>query len=162
MVAEKLEELTARNFQKRPENRHSAYYEEEKSFMLPLPTTTYESAIWTKGKVPADYLITDGINKYFVPFNLIGEHVEIRVTRYIVEAFFNGSRVASHFRLKSLQRDPIVKEEHMPEEHRKYLFYNEEAFKEWAQSVGEFTNKVVEHFLTSGSVPEQVLKPVLV
>lgn len=158
MVAEKLEELNARNFQKRPGNRRSAYYEEEKSFMLPLPTTPYEPAVWTKGKVPADYLITDGINKYSVPFNLIGEHVDIRVTRYIVEAFFNGSRVASHFRLKTPQRDPIVKEEHMPEEHRKYLYYNEGAFKEWAQSVGEFTSKVVEYFLTSGSVPEQGFK----
>ncbi|MGI6544655.1 MAG: Mu transposase domain-containing protein [Limnochordia bacterium] len=39
--------------------------------------------------------MTDGKNKYSVPFDLIGEEVHIRLTSRTIEAFFNGSRVAS-------------------------------------------------------------------
>ena len=50
-------------------------------------------------KVPYDYLISDGKNKYSVPYNLIGEKVDIRVTKNLVEVYYHGSRVASHRRL---------------------------------------------------------------
>lgn len=37
-------------------------------------------------KVQNDYLISDGINKYSVPFDLIGEQVDIRLTSATVES----------------------------------------------------------------------------
>src|SRR5699024_1565598 len=84
-------------------------------------------------KVPLDYLITDGKNKYSVPFDLIGEEVDIRLTKTMVEVFFHGSRVASHKRVLRPLRDPIVQPEHMPIEHRKYLTYNADEFIRWGQ-----------------------------
>lgn len=70
-----------------------------------------------------DYLITDGLNKYTVPFDLIGEHVDVRVTSDSVEVFFHQTRVAAHVRHKQAQREPIRVTEHMPPEHQKYLAY---------------------------------------
>lgn len=67
----------------------------------------------------SDYLISDGKNKYSVPFDLIGEKVQIRLTKNIYEVFFNGGRVVSHDRLSNPQRHPIVVQSHMPQEHRK-------------------------------------------
>lgn len=157
-VAQKLEKLNDRPFKQRTGSRRSAYLEEEKEFMLPLPERDFEPAVWSVAKVPNDYLITDGRNKYSVPYNLIGEQVNIRVTRNIVEIFFHGSRVASHLRFQTAQHDPIVKPEHMPSEHRKYLNYNADSFKEWAATVGAMTSKVVQHFLTAGKAPEQGYK----
>lgn len=40
-------------------------------------------------------------------------------------------------------------------EHRKYLSYNANEFTRWAQTVGQYTQHVVEHFLSSGRAPEQ-------
>ena len=154
-VAEKLEDLNKRPFKKREGNRRTAYYDEEKAFMKPLPVTPYEPAVWSTVKVPLDYLISDGKNKYSVPFDLIGEEVNIRLTRNFVEIFFHGSRVASHKRISRQQRDPIIQPEHMPMEHRKYLSYNADEFLRWAHTAGESTTAVVKHFLTAGSEPEQ-------
>jgi hypothetical protein len=157
-VAEKLEKLNGRAFQKMAGTRRNAYFEEEKPFMMPLPAIAFEPAVWSVAKVPNDYLVTDGRNKYSVPCNLIGEKVDIRVTRNVVEVFFHGSRVASHRRLQTLQRDPLVKFEHMPQEHQRYLAYNADDFSRWAMTVGSMTEKAVAFFLESGKAPEQGYK----
>lgn len=157
-VAEKLEELNARPFKQRKGCRKTAFMEEEKAFLLPLPPCDFEPAVWSAAKVSVDYLVTDGRNKYSVPCNLIGEQVDIRVTRNMVEVFYHGSRVAAHLRMQTTQHDPIVKSEHMPSEHRKYLNYNENSFREWADSVGVHTARVIHHFLSTGKAPEQGYK----
>ena len=112
-------------------------------------TTTY---------VGVDYLVSDGRNKYSVPFDLIGEKVDIRLTSQTVEVFFHGSRVASHVRLAVSVRDPIINPDHMTPEHRKYLSYNKEDFSTWAISIGANTEKVVSYFLSAGKEAEQGFK----
>lgn len=123
-----------------------------------MPASTYELAVWSTSIIHNDYLMTDGKNKYSVPFDLIGQEVAIRLTSTTIEAFFQGSRVASHPRLAQRQRDPITNPEHMPDNHKKYLMYNKEAFLEWAATVGDNTLTVVRVFLESGNVPEQGYK----
>lgn len=157
-VAEKQDELNSRPFKQMAGCRRSAYLEEEKPYMLPLPASAFEPAVWSVAKVANDYLVADGRNKYSVPYNLIGERVDIRVTKTTVEVFYHGSRVASHRRLQTRQRDPLMKREHMPPEHQKYLTYNADEFSRWAMSVGPMTEKVADHFLKSGKAAEQGYK----
>ena len=84
-VSEKLEELNARPFRKREGCRRSAYLSEEQAFMKPLPTAAYELAVWSPDlTVGHDYLVSDGMNKYSVPFDLIGEKVNLRLTQNTV------------------------------------------------------------------------------
>ena len=157
-VAERLEIINTMPFQKRPGNRREAYLNEEKEFMLPLPRVPYEPAVWKQATVRNDYLVSDGQNKYSVPFDLIGEQVQIRLTKNTVEVFFKGDRVASHQRLAGFQTQPVVKPEHMPEKHRMYLRYNADDFRAWAKTVGDSTETVMDHFLKSGNSPEQGYK----
>lgn len=157
-VKEKLEELNNKPFQKRPGSRRSAYEEEERAYMKPLPAVRFEFANWSSAKVANDYCISDGRNRYSVPFDLIGERVEIRTTKDTVEVFFHGGRVASHVRREKAQRDAIVSLDHMPEKHRKYLSYNKASFLEWAETVGQSTTLVIRSFLESGKEPEQGYK----
>jgi transposase len=157
-VAEKLNELNEYPFKKRVGNRNTAFLEEEQAFMKPLPITPYELAVWSTATIHNDYLITDGKNKYSVPFDLIGEKVDIRLTSDTVEAFFNGSRVASHPRRTITERNPIVQPDHMPMNHRKYLSYNADEFRLWAKSIGTVTETIVGKFLSSGTEPEQGFK----
>lgn len=126
--------------------------------MQPLSIASFEPAVWSTDKVQNDYLISDGINKYSVPFDLIGEQVDIRVSDDTVEVFFHGSRVASHIRRLKAQIDPIRKMEHMPQEHQKCLSYAPDEFLNWVSSIGESTRKVTEYFLTSDKEPEQGFK----
>ena len=46
----------------------------------------------------------------------------------------------------------------MPANHREYLNYNAEEFKDWAMTVGSSTEEIVKYYLTSGCVPEQGYK----
>lgn len=157
-VAEKLEALNSFPFKKREGNRREAYLMEEKEFMQPLPVNPYEPSAWSEQKVLLDYTVTDGLNKYSVPYDLIGERVSVRMTRDAVEVFFNGNRVATHVREKARKRDPITKPSHMPESHRQYLTYTKEDFLSWAETIGPETEKVVRFFLESGRAPEQGFK----
>ena len=135
------------------------YLEEEREFMRPLPTMPYEPAVWSPElRVGNDYLVSDGVNRYSVPFDLIGEKVVLRLTRNAVEVFFKGTRVAMHLRNDTPQREPVVKEEHMPPEHRKYLSYNTNDFTQWGESIGGSAASVVRYFLTSEKEPEQGFK----
>ena len=157
-VKEKLEFLNNKSFKTRKGNRRTAYEEEEREFMQPLPPRAYEPAMWSTAKIHNDYTVTDGLNRYSVPFDLIGETVDIRITRDTVEVFFRGGRVASHVRLNKAQRDAVMVPGHMPEAHRRYLSYNKDAFLSWAESAGSSVSQVIRQFLESGKEPEQGYK----
>ena len=158
-VQEKLQELNRRPFKKpRTGCRLSAYEQEEKNFMQPLPTHAYEPSVWLSLKVGYDYLVSDGLNKYSVPFDLIGEKVDVKLTKHVVEVFYQQTRVAAHVRLDKERHDPVVKPEHMPEAHKKYLGYNAEEFTEWAHAIGPKTTETVQYFLSSGKEAEQGFK----
>ena len=62
-VAERLEIINTKPFQKRIGNRRDAYLSEEKEFMLPLPKHPYEPSVWKQQAVGNDYLVSDGLNK---------------------------------------------------------------------------------------------------
>ncbi len=157
-VSAKLEDLNDRPYQKRSGSRRLAFLEEEKEFLIPLPKEDYKPTQWKQATVGNDYLISDGKNKYSVPFNLIGEQVQIRLTRDMVEVYLKGGRVASHQRKGVWQRDPIVNPNHMPDQHREYLKYNSDDFTRWSRQIGTNTEKVVSYFLAAGTVPEQGYK----
>ena len=157
-VMKKLEELNGYPFKKREGNRREAYLREEKEFMQPLPANPYEPSVWSEQTVLLDYTVTDGLNKYSVPYDLIGEAVSVRVTCEAVEVFFHGNRVASHIREKGRRRDPVTVPSHMPESHRQYLAYTKDDFLSWAESIGPNTEKVARFFLESGKAPEQGFK----
>lgn len=116
------------------------------------------NSLWLDQKVFLDYTVTDGLNKYSVPYDLIGESVSVRVTRNTVEVFFHGNRVAVHPRETIRKRNPVMIETHMLENHRQYLAYTKEDFQSWASTIGPNTKKVVRFFLESGKAPEQGFK----
>lgn len=79
-------------------------------------------------KVGNDYLVSDVMNKYSIPYDLIGEKVNLRLMPNTVEVFYHGKHVAVHICSKVFRREPVVKAEHMPMEHQMYLSYNEKEF----------------------------------
>ena len=79
----------------------------------------------------------------------------MRITDTTVEIFYNHNRIASHRRLHGRSGQYSTVTEHMPQEHQKYLEWNGDRFRRWADSIGINTSKVVDAILTSGRVEQQ-------
>lgn len=157
-IREKLEEFNAKPFQKKKGSRLAAFIEEEKDFLMPLPASPYETAVWLTATIQPDHLITIGNCKYSVPYEFIGKKVDIRATENSIEVFYHNNRIAAHVR-KVYSRDPVYMPEHMPENHRKFLEYNTESFLDWGKDIGHSTLIVVKHFLSMHKVEQQGYKP---
>lgn len=93
-----------------------------------------------------------------VPFEYIKRKVDVRVTDKVIEIFYNHNRIASHPRLHGRKGQYQTIVEHMPEYHQKYLEWNGDRFRQWAERIGINTYKVVDAILTSKSVEQQTYR----
>ena len=98
--------------------------DEETEFRCLQPSEPYISANWSPDlKVGNDCLISDCLNKYSVSPDLIGERVNLRHARDIVEVLYFRSPMAMHVGQKNLW-EAIIKSEYTITEHPKYLNSN--------------------------------------
>ena len=131
VIHEKLETSNHKPFQGREGSRASCF-EEDKLFLLPLPATPFELAVWKAATVQYNYHISVVRMNYSVPYEYIKQKVYVRLTQATVEVFFSGTRVASHLRLHGHPNQYSTVEEHMPPDHQIYLQWNGECFIRWA------------------------------
>ena len=89
-----------------------------------------------------------------MPFRLIGERVEVRLSPVFIEVLHRGQRVASHARLYAGPRFVTVPE-HMPSAHRRYAEWTPERLRRWAEQLGPATAAVVAGMLERRPHPEQ-------
>ena len=90
-----------------------------------------------------------------MPHQYIKDKVDVRVTDTTIEVFYNHDRIASHRRLHGRSGQYSTITEHMPDDHQKYLEWNGDRFRRWADQIGPNTRKVVDAILTSGRVEQQ-------
>lgn len=154
-IREKLKLFNSRDFQKKEGSRLSLFLGEEKPLLAPLPATLFELCEWKIATVQFNYHI--GVDKMFysVPFQYIKKKVDVRCTESTVEVFYNHNRIASHLRLHGRPGQYSTRQEHMPENHQKYLTWNGDRFRKWAKEIGPNIYKVVDSLLTSGRVEQQ-------
>ena len=134
---------------------------DKKLFLLPLPASPFELAVWKVATVQYNYHISVERMNYSVPYQYIKHQVDVRLTRSTVEVFFSGTRIASHPRLHGRPNQYSTQEAHMPPDHQKYLQWNGERFIQWAEKIGENTAAVVRLFLTSRQVEQQGYRSLL-
>ena len=154
-IKEKLEQFNASAFQKKEGSRRSLFLGEEMPLLAPLPATRFELCDWKIATVQLNYHIAVDKMYYSVPFQYIRNKVDVRITETTVEIFINHNRIASHRHLYGRPGQYSTVREHMPEEHQKYLEWNGERFRKWANQIGLCTNEVVNSLLTSGRVEQQ-------
>ena len=73
----------------------------------------------------------------------------------LIHYFKDFRRIASHKRLYGRPGQYSTVLEHMPPDHQKYLEWNGDRFRKWAETIGINTYKVVNSILTSGRVEQQ-------
>lgn len=157
-IKEKLMEYNVKPFQKKKGSRQSAFNDEEKFVLFPLPTSPYELATWKKATVQYDYHIFVEKMYYSVPYEYIKHEVDIRITRNIVEVFFKNFRIASHRRKHGKEGQLSTIPEHMPSNHKMYLDFNREYYLNWAEAIGFYTLTTVKGILASYKAEKQALK----
>ena len=154
-IREKLDAYNARKFQKKECSRLSLFLGEEMPLLAPLPATPFELAEWKQATIQFNYHIAVDRMFYSVPYQYIKNKVDVRITDTTVEIFYNHNRIASHRRLYGRSGQYSTVTEHMPQEHQKYLEWNGDRFRKWADSIGINTSKVVDAILTSGRIEQQ-------
>lgn len=155
-IFKKVDELNQKDFQKREYSRNYVFENEEKSFLQPLPDSSYEYGRWLKAKVSYNYHIVVEKNYYSVPYTYLTKQVDVRISGNLVEIFYNGERIASHKRILEGIGKYTTLESHMPDNHKEYGKWNSTRIKNWAESVGPNTYKVICHILESVRIEQQV------
>lgn len=156
-IWERLNAFNHKPFQKKDGSRADAF-EEEKAFLLPLPTRPFELSEWKTAIVSLNYHISVDKMNYSVPYEYIRQKVDVRITKNTIEIFFGGNRICSHRRLYGRAGQYSTIEEHMPPNHQQYIQWNGEHFRKWAEKIGENTFEVVSAILSGYKVEQQGYK----
>jgi len=153
-IGERLTWLNARPFTKLPGSRRSLFTDIERPALRPLPTERYQFATWKMATVNIDYHVEVEGHWYSVPYQLVGQRADVRLSATTVELFVGGRRVASHLRGRQPGRH-TTEPAHMPESHRRHLEWSPGRLVRWAERSGPATGALVTAILASRPHPEQ-------
>ena len=105
-------------------------------------------------RVHIDYHVDIEGHYYSVPYRLVKQQLDARITENTIEVFNKGERVASHLR-SWLKGGHTTLDAHRPEAHRHYGDWSPERFISWAEKIGSATGQVITVVLQERRHPEQ-------
>ncbi len=150
-----VEWVNDRPFKKLAGSRRTLFEELDRPALRPLPAERYEFALWRKAKVNIDYHVEVRAERHYysVPYRLVGDTVDVRLSAATVEVFHRHRRVASHVRrfTPGYSTDAA----HMPESHRRHAAWTPGRIIAWAQRTGPATAKLCEAVMAARPHPEQ-------
>ena len=152
-IAALLPSLNERPFQKLPGSRASVFAELDAPALMPLPAQRYELARFKTVKVHIDYHVEIEAHRYSVPHALVGQTLEVRITRHALELLLRGQRVAAHAR-NDRRGGYTTVEAHMPAAHRAHLEWTPQRLIDWGQRIGLSCGELITRLLQTYKHPE--------
>lgn len=152
-----LEKVNTAPLTGKSESRWTSFLAEEKDFLLSLPESPYELAQWGKAKVQPNCHIAYQRKFYSVPFEYLGEEVDVRATQQTVEISYHHQRIASHKRLWG-KASYATMEEHMPPDKLFFVDWDRDRFLRWGDTIGTATRQVLEAILNRAVVEQQAYR----
>jgi transposase len=153
-IAELVTDLNARPMRRLGVSRRDLFLELDAPALKPLPAEPYEYAEWRPRRVGRDYHVDIDGHYYSVPYRLIRDQLDARITERTIELFCKGERVAIHLRGGVRGRHTTIRE-HMPSTHRHYADWTVERIRADAAAIGPSTAKLTALVLESRAHPEQ-------
>lgn len=153
-IAELLEQLNSRKLKMLSASRRDLFMKIDKPALRALPDSRYHFGSWHSAKVNIDYHIAIEKHFYSVPYHLVGEQVEARLTSSMVEILYKNRRIASHIRSYK-EGGFSTNPDHRPKSHQRYLEWTPSRITSWAATKGPNTAALVEKILVSKPHPEQ-------
>ena len=154
-----LKDFNDHEFQKREGSRTIIFNEFEKERLRPLPDMPFEVYRWEyKRKVDLNFHVSYRTNIYSVPYQYVGEYVDLKINASSIEIFHKGSRIAVHPKFPEyVKYKPHTIPEHMPDQFHQQE-WNDVRIINWASSIGPNTRTVVEKIFDSVQIKEQGYK----
>ena len=153
-IAELREELNDRRMRLYQASRRELFERLDRPALRPLPADPFVYGEWKTARVNIDYHVELHRHYYSVPFPLVHEVVDARLTATTVELFHRGQRVAAHVRDDTPGR-PTTNPAHMPKAHQRHLEWTPSRLADWAGRIGPQTRTLVEAILADRPHPEQ-------
>lgn len=153
-IRDLLPVLNDRPFRKLPGTRRILFESLDRPAARPLPQERFVYADWKKARVNVDYHVEIEWHYYSVPYQLVGQQLDVRLSAHTIECFHQGKRVASHVR--SFRRGKhTTLTEHMPRPHRDYAEWTPERLVRWAREAGPAVGDLVAAILQKHVHPQQ-------
>lgn len=149
-----LEKLNNKPMRRLKKSRREVFELLERGALKPLPAKPYEMSWWAKPKVYPSYHVEYDDHFYSVPYQLVGQVLELRATETTVEILRGLKVITSHAR--SYKRGGYTtKAEHMPKAHREHAEWTPARLIEWAKKTGPSTAALVEEIMRRKVHPQQ-------
>ena len=153
-IRQLLDELNMRVMRGYGASRADLFATLDRPHLQPLPQAAYTFARWKRARVALDYHVEVDSSWYSVPFGLIREEVDVRISGDIVEIFHKGQRVASHLRCPG-RRSHVTLPDHMPSAHRRHAEWTPARMLAQAAKLGPSVTAFCEAVMTARPHPEQ-------
>jgi transposase len=144
----------ARPFKKRPGSRQELCDTRDRPALRPLPAQPSADAEWKLARVNSDDHVEGEGHDDSVPYALVRQPLDVRLSAAVVERFATGQRVASHRRSPHTGRHRTVAA-HRPRVHPHDAEWTPQRLLHWAATSGPATAQVVEPMLASRPHPQQ-------
>ena len=97
-IAQCVADINAKVMRRIGKSRTDLFHALDEPILRQLPATHFEYAEWKRATVAQDYHIAVDDHFYSVPWRLLREMVDVRVTAATIEVLHKGRRVAAHMR----------------------------------------------------------------
>ena len=148
-----LDDLNHRPFKKMSGTRRSWFEMYDLPHLKPLCDIRYEVADFKWVQVRLDYHIECENHYYSVPHTLVGQKIEYRATRSLVECYHQGKRIACHPR-SDVIGGTSTQEIHIPQSHRLQHQWTPQVFLNWATTMDTSVVRIAEHIIANQPHPE--------
>lgn len=145
-IRELLSDVNERPFKNLPGCRRTAFETLDRPALKPLPRGAYCYAEFRKVRVGLDYHIEIDGHFYSVPYVLVRQELQVRLTVDTVEILHGGRRVASHPR-SYVPRQKTTDSSHADPSHRHFSEWEPDRDMDWALGVGQNTHAFLQILL---------------
>ncbi|ANB24601.1 hypothetical protein A6F57_04875 [Alteromonas stellipolaris] len=139
-----IERLNHQPFQKHDYSRQDLFEEKEQQALGLLPNKPFTPFVHTKScHVPATYLIEHNEHRYSVPYTLIGEKVNVRITMEEIIVICENKEVARHY-ISDEKGGVTMDQLHMKPSHLAEQRKSKPVFMAWAKDIGPEAELLIE------------------
>ena len=153
-IGELITDLNARPMRHLGTTRLALFEAIERAALLPMPPEPYAYAEWRRCRAGLDYHVEVHGHFYSVPYRLMREVIEARITDQTIELFHQGNRVACHVRNPRQHRHTTIAK-HMPSAHRRHAEWTPTRLLREAEAIGPSAIALVERILAAKPRPDQ-------
>lgn len=154
-----LDDHNNKKFENKPFSRRQQFEEFEAGELKPLPRQLFELRTYQEARVHPNchVLLSKDKHHYSVPYQYVGQKVQIAYCSKSVEIYHKYDRIASHSRNR-INFKYTTNALHLHPRHQYYKQWSEDFFKEKSLEIGQDTRMLIEQIFQQNKHPEQGFK----